>query len=58
MRKLVTNGWVHVYLGLASMGELEEATALLESLFVCSQLGQERVCQGAPIKVEWAISHD
>ena len=36
MRKLVSNRWVHVYLGLVSRGEVEEVTGLLELLFVCS----------------------
>ena len=36
MRKLVTNRTVHVYPRGVSRGKLEEVTALLESLFVCS----------------------
>ena len=43
-----------VYPGLVSRGEVEEVTALLESLFVCSYLGQDLDGQGAPIKAEWA----
>ena len=33
MRKLVTGRWFHVCPGLVSMGEVEEVTVLLESLF-------------------------
>ena len=58
MRKLVTNRWVHVYPGLVSRGEVEEDTRLLESLFVCSYLGQELDGQGALMKAEWATTHD
>ena len=58
MRKLVTNRWVHVYPSLVSRGEVEGGTGLLELLFVCSYLGQELDGQGAPIKAEWATSHD
>ena len=35
MRKLVTNRWVHVHLGIVSRGEVEEVTGLLELLSVC-----------------------
>ena len=35
MRKLVTDRWFHVCPYLVSSGEVEEITALLESLFVC-----------------------
>ena len=47
-----------VYPGLVSRGEVEEVMVLLELLYVCSLLGQERDGQGAPIKAEWATSHD
>ena len=57
MWKLVTNRLVHVYPRLCR-GEVEGVTALLGSLFVCSQLGQELDDQGAPIEAEWATSHD
>ena len=58
MRRLVTKRWVHVYPGLVSRGKVEKATGLLESLFVCSELGQELDGQGTPRKAEWATSHD
>ena len=47
-----------VCLGLVSRREVEEVTALLELLYVCSSLGQELDCQGTPIKAEWATSQD
>ena len=47
-----------VCLGLVPRGEVEEVTAVLELLYVYSSLGQELDGQGAPIKAEWATSHD
>ena len=47
-----------VCLGLVSRGGVEEVTALLELLYVYSSQGQELDGQGAPIKAEWATSHD
>ena len=47
-----------VCLRLVSRGEVEEVAALLELLYVCSSLGQELDGQGAPVKAEWAASHD